>query len=80
MSTEQKIKIIQELGGRGALTNNYMLSMFGIPPYENGDVRYMSLNYVDVNIANEYQMNRAKTENKNNVDSESKGGNDEENQ
>lgn len=80
MSTEQKIKIIQELGGRGALTNNYMLSMFGIPPYENGDVRYMSLNYVDVNIANEYQMNRAKTENINNTDFENKGGTDEENQ
>ena len=60
MSTEQKIRIIQELGGRGALTNNYMLSMFGIPPYEEGNVRYMSLNYVDVNIANQYQLDRAK--------------------
>lgn len=60
MSTEQKLKIIQELGGRGALTNNYMLSMFGIPPYEDGDIRYMSLNYVDVNIANQYQLDRAK--------------------
>ena len=60
MSTEQKIRIIQELGGRGALTNNYMLSMFGIPPYDEGNVRYMSLNYVDVNIANQYQLDRAK--------------------
>lgn len=60
MSTEQKIKLIQELGGRGALTNNYMLSLFGIPPYPEGNVRYMSLNYIDVNLANEYQINKSK--------------------
>jgi HK97 family phage portal protein len=62
MTNDQKIKIIQEVGGRGALTNNYILSMFGIPPYPEGDTRYMSLNYVDVNIANQYQMSRAKAE------------------
>lgn len=62
MSTEQKRGIIQDLGGRGALTNNYMLGMFGIPPYEGGNVRYMSLNYVDVNIANQYQLGRANTD------------------
>ena len=73
MSTEQKIRIIQELGGRGALTNNYMLSMFGIPPYEGGNTRYMSLNYVDVNIANEYQMNRAKTGGNNESSTENNG-------
>lgn len=64
MTIEQKRVVIQELGGRGALTNNYMLSMFGIPPYPEGDKRYMSLNYVDVEIANQYQMSRAKAENK----------------
>jgi hypothetical protein len=37
-----------------------LLDMFGYEPYEGGNTRYMSLNYVDVNIANEYQMTRAK--------------------
>lgn len=77
MSTEQKIRIIQELGGRGALTNNYMLSMFGIPPYDEGNVRYMSLNYVDVNIANQYQLDRAKggtIDNEENTDTDTDTG------
>lgn len=71
MTISQKQVVIQELGGRGALTNNYMLSMFGIPPYEDGDKRYMSLNYVDVEIANQYQMSRAKAENKGGKDEQS---------
>ena len=52
--------MITEAGGRGALTNNQILRMFGLPPYEGGDVRYMSLNYVDVSIANQYQLNNSK--------------------
>lgn len=47
------------LGERGAITNNQYLSMFGLPPYKGGDIRLMSLNYVDVNIANQYQMTNA---------------------
>ena len=47
------------LGERGAITNNQYLSMFGLPPYEGGNVRLMSLNYVDVKIANQYQMTNA---------------------
>jgi hypothetical protein len=49
------------LGNRGALTNNELLGLFGYPPYDGGNVRLMSLNYVDVNIANQYQMNKTKT-------------------
>lgn len=47
------------LGERGAITNNQYLSMLGLPPYEGGNIRLMSLNYVDVEIANQYQMTNA---------------------
>lgn len=59
LNTEQKLSFAQLMADRGALTNNQLLNIFGIPPYEGGDVRYMSLNYCDVNIANQYQLNRA---------------------
>ena len=57
MSEEAKQVRAQILGDRGALTNNQLLEMFGLPPYEGGDVRLMSLNYVNVDIANQYQLN-----------------------
>lgn len=59
-NVKNKIAVADILGNRGALTNNMLLEMFGYPPYEGGEQRYMSLNYVDVVIANEYQMTRAK--------------------
>lgn len=59
LNTEQKLSFAQLMADRGALTNNQLLNIFGIQPYEGGDVRYMSLNYCDVNIANQYQLNRA---------------------
>lgn len=64
MNTTQKIEFIKELGGRGALTNGFMLSLFGIDPSVAGDTadkRMMSLNYIDASIANEYQMNNSKS-------------------
>jgi len=60
-NTKNKIAVADILGNRGAVTNNELLDLFGYPPYEGGDERYMSLNYVDVKIANEYQMKRAGT-------------------
>jgi len=62
MSVDQTINMIKELGSRGALTNNQMLAAFGYPPYEGGNVRLMSLNYVDVNIANQYQLDMGEEE------------------
>lgn len=59
MTMEQKIEFVKEMGQRGALTNNQILALFGMPPYEGGDVRLQSLNYVDVSIANNYQLNNA---------------------
>jgi HK97 family phage portal protein len=57
---KNKLAAADILGNRGALTNNALLDIFGYPPYEGGEVRLVSLNYVDVNIANEYQMQKAK--------------------
>ena len=58
-NTKNKIAVADILGNRGSVTNNELLDLFGYPPYEGGNERYMSLNYVDVKIANEYQMKRA---------------------
>lgn len=60
-NVKNKIAVADILGNRGALDNNALLAIFGYPPYEEGNVRYVSLNYVDVNIANEYQLRRAGT-------------------
>ncbi len=60
-NTKNKIAVADILGNRGAVTNNELLDLFGYPPYEGGNERYMSLNFVDVKIANEYQMKRAGT-------------------
>lgn len=59
-NTKNRIAVGKILGDRGALTNNQLLELFGYPPYEGGGTRYMSLNYADVNIANQYQLTRAK--------------------
>lgn len=58
-NVKNKIAIADILGNRGALTNNDLLDLFGYPPYVGGDVRNMSLNFIDVNLANDYQMKRA---------------------
>lgn len=61
MALDKRVAVGDLLGNRGALTNNDLLALFGYPPYEGGNIRLMSLNYVDVNIANQYQMNKTQT-------------------
>jgi HK97 family phage portal protein len=58
-NTKNKIAVADILGNRGALTNNELLQLFGYPPYVGGDIRNMSLNFIDVSLANEYQLKRA---------------------
>ena len=65
-STKNKTAVADILGNRGAITNNQLLELFGYPPYEGGDIRVQSLNYVDVKIANLYQLNKLGTEGKKN--------------
>ena len=60
MSIESKKAIADTLGNRGALTNNFLLGMFGIEPYEGGNVRIANLNYINAELADAYQMARAK--------------------
>ncbi|MFB8734306.1 hypothetical protein ACEQPO_11190 [Bacillus sp. SL00103] len=44
----------------GIYSQNDALAEYGIAPIENGDRRFMSLNYVDVDIMDEIQKAKAK--------------------
>lgn len=57
-NTKNKIAVADILGNRGALTDNQLLELFGYPPFEGGDTRHMSLNYINRDIADQYQMNK----------------------
>lgn len=61
MSTQQKLEMVRLLGDSGDLYANEKRRIFGmIPLPELVGVRRQSLNYVDVNIANTYQLDEAK--------------------
>jgi HK97 family phage portal protein len=57
-NTKNKIAVADILGNRGALTDNQLLELFGYPPFEGGDTRHMSLNFINRDIADNYQMNK----------------------
>ncbi|SFM09245.1 phage portal protein [Pelosinus propionicus] len=59
LSVQSKLNLIKTAGEMGILTDNQKLAILGMPPIEGGERRTMSLNYVDVTMANEYQMKRA---------------------
>ena len=57
MSVDQTLEMIRLLGDTGSLYENEKRTAFGLRPLpELEGVRKQSLNYVDVNIANQYQM------------------------
>ena len=57
MSTSETLEMIRLLGDSGSLYENEKRIFLGLPPLpELEGVRKMSLNYVDVDIANEYQL------------------------
>jgi HK97 family phage portal protein len=58
LSTTAKLNLLKTAGEQGLLTDNQKLAVLGYPPIEGGDKRTMSLNYIDVNLANAYQMGR----------------------
>jgi len=65
LSTTAKLNLIKIAGEQGLLTDNQKLSLIGYPPVEGGSRRTQSLNYIDVNLINQYQMqNKAKAVNK----------------
>ena len=57
-NTKNKIAVADILGNRGALTDNQLLELFGYPPFEGGETRHMSLNFINRDIADNYQMNK----------------------
>lgn len=59
MDVKNKLALVDALGNRGAITNNELRALFGMPPMENGDVRMASLNYVSMDIINQYQILKA---------------------
>lgn len=63
MSTSQKLEMVRLLGDSGDLYANEKRRIFGMVPLpELVGVRKQSLNYVDVEIANTYQLDAAKEE------------------
>ncbi len=63
MSTAQKLEMARMLGDTGSLYENEKRRIFGLTPLpELVGVRKQSLNYVDVEIANTYQLDEAKEE------------------
>lgn len=59
MDIKNKIAIMSGLGDRGAMTNNQLLALFGMEPYDGGDVRMGSLNYINMDIIDVYQLMKA---------------------
>ncbi|KON90223.1 portal protein [Sporosarcina globispora] len=58
LSTSAKLNLLKTAGEQGLLTDNQKLALLGYPPIEGGEKRTMSLNYIDVKLANAYQMGR----------------------
>lgn len=62
MSTEQTLEMIRLLGDSGALFENEKRTALGLRPLEElSGLRMQSLNYVNVNIAEEYQTRSTQT-------------------
>lgn len=62
MSTAQKLELVRELGPTGTIFENEKRRVFGMQPLpELVGVRMQSLNYVDVRIAQQYQLDGKQT-------------------
>jgi HK97 family phage portal protein len=63
LSTAAKLNLIKTAGEQGLLSDDQKLAILGYPPLEDGSGsrRTMSLNYIDVSLANAYQMGRKST-------------------
>lgn len=82
MSDESKRAWANILLPVGGVTPNTVLSWIGEPPYEGGDDRYISLNWVRKDIADEYQLEKYKygnITNNNNASNSENNDNDETN-
>lgn len=59
-SPKTKVSLIKELVPLGILTKNQALEILNLPGVEDGDTAILSLNYINKDIAEEYQLNKAK--------------------
>lgn len=66
LSTKSKLELLNIAGAQGLLTDDQKLNILGYPPLPDGTGgrRTISLNYVDTNVATQYQLLNA---NKNNT-------------
>lgn len=58
-SNQTKINLANILLDRGVLSANEVREIFNLAPFEGGDKRIVSLNFVDASIANQYQLGGA---------------------
>ena len=59
MTTQQKIELVNMLAPTGAMYENEKRTVFGLMPLpELEGKRYMSLNWVDADMASDYQMGK----------------------
>lgn len=55
-SLAHKMQVVDIISRVGVLTNNQIADIFGFPAYEGGEVRMVSLNYMDANYITDYQL------------------------
>jgi HK97 family phage portal protein len=65
LSTANKLRLLEVAGGQGLLKDDQKLAILGYPPKSDGTGNRitMSLNYISADIADQYQMNKAKMTN-----------------
>lgn len=56
LSTSSKLNLLKTMGEQGLLSDNQKLKLMGYPPIPGGERITQSLNYIDVNLVNQYQM------------------------
>lgn len=56
LSTAAKLNLLKTAGEQGLLSDNQKLAILGYPPVKGGERRTQSLNYIDVNLVNQYQL------------------------
>ncbi len=56
MATKDKMELADLATKTRLMTLNQINEMFGIEPFEGGDIRLQSLNYAEESIVNQYQM------------------------
>lgn len=72
LSTDSKLKLADLAKQTGTMTLNQINEMFGIAPFEKGNRRLQTLNLVNIDYIDEYQLNKSKPQSQGGVANESK--------